>query len=184
MKTLRSISTAVLLCLVLAVPASAAEVNLSLSTTSVILGTPVTATASGVATTNYGVAVIKEAPCTKDNATTMVLGVNEPGPFDQTVTLGYSTVGTYNVCAEIDHWTTVVEATLTVLAVPLPPAPAPVAVAPAPTAVVAPVIAPKPVVKPLTTAQKLHTSLVKCKKQKNKKKRVQCERLAKKKFRR
>jgi hypothetical protein len=191
MKTLRCISTAVLACLALAVPASAAEVSLSLSTTSTTLGTPITATASGVATTNYGVAIIKEAPCTKANATTMVFGVNEGGPFDQTVTLpatGYPTVGTYNVCAEVDHWTTVAQATLAVLAVPLPPPPPPapvVAPAPAPPVTSAPAppvtsaVAPKPVVKPLTTTQKLHKALAKCKRQHPKSKRVKCERAAK-----
>lgn len=182
MKTLRCISTAVLACLALAVPASAAEVSLSLSTTSTTLGTPITATASGVATTNYGVAVIKEAPCTKDNATTMALGVNEGGPFDQTVTLpatGYPTVGTYNVCAEVDHWTTVTQATLAVLAVPLPPPPPPApVVAPALAPPVTSAVAPKPVVKPLTTAQKLHKALAKCKREHPKSKRVKCERAA------
>lgn len=112
----------------------------------------------------------------------MVFGVNEAGPFEKTETLPateYPALGTYEVCAEVDQWTTTTEATFMVLAVPLPPPPPPPAATLPPSPVVTPPAIPATVSKPLTAAQKLHAALAKCKHQKNKRKRVKCERTAK-----
>lgn len=183
MKNLRCISTAVLACLVLAAPASAAdEVHLILSPTSTTLGgTPITATASGVATSNYAVWTMRtEGACTEANAMSSPFGRNHfAGAFEQAGVISptrYPTVGTYKVCAEIDEWAETSEATFAVLAVPPPPPPPGVNNAPPPPPPV--VTAPPPVVKPLTAAQKLKAALAKCKHQKNKRKRVKCERAA------
>ena len=191
MKTLRSISTAVLLCLALAAPASAAEVNLSLSpTTTTLGGSPVMATLTGNSQAPHNTHLLAVANTAKSGSCEgyqgrTILEVQEEPSSKVNVTVeippaDYTVIGTYRVCsfvrAEPSEHSPYESGIFTVLAVPPPAPPAPV-ITPAPAPVVTP---PAPVVKPLTSAQKLHTALAKCKRQKNKRKRAKCERQARK----
>ncbi len=193
MKTLRCISTVVLSCLFLAAPASAApSIHLSLPE-SAYLGSAVTATVSGEseATRKYDVrflhAEVPAAECGKEaeSKSTNVYGSTVPasGKFETSVPLPttlYEALGTYTICATVqtnEPANAETHASLTVVTPPPPPPPAPAATpVSGPAATIIPPLA--PVSKPLTAAQKLHAALAKCKHQKNKRKRVKCERAA------
>ncbi len=134
MKPLRCISTAALLCLLSAAPAAAAEVNLSLSSTSTILGgTPITATVSGKGGTTsvaYGVFVMDvgwEGTCSKEALEhhghyTYAVNESESNSFNVTDELPFSEYeapGTYQVCAEAGNeaghgWASVTDKSFTV----------------------------------------------------------------------
>lgn len=207
MNTLRSISTAVLLSLVLATSASAAEPNISVTVSanpSATLGTPVTYNVSGegearqtfsvrimsLATypaseclrANEKSSVVYEYPATLNGSGVSLHSFSESGTI---VSSDYSALGAYVVCARITGGVHPAETSVSFSVV----APAPVVTTPAanpnpaPAPSVAPLL-PTPVATPSvvasTSAQKLHAALAKCKKQKNKKKkRAQCERAAK-----
>lgn len=211
MKTLRSISTAVLLCLILAAPAAADE--LSLSASSVFPGEAVSYTVKvdeshpdirpGVVAivrlvsdseclveSNKEQHILEELPYSTSTTETHVMEVNL-----------YEAFATYHVCEyylvkEVGEPRASAQklTSFAVVARPVPPVtpPTPVVATEAPlsavasSSAVAPTIVtpPTPVVAThvtiLTAAEKLRVALVKCKKQKNKKKRVKCERAAKK----
>jgi hypothetical protein len=120
MKTLRSISTAVLFCLVLAAPAAAnSTINLTVSSASAVLGTPVTYTVSGEARAGetYEVRIMHVGlPSTKcENATPesalvghveSIAGEGSLHPFptksEETIPIkDYAEVGSYAMCAVI-----------------------------------------------------------------------------------
>lgn len=198
MINLRSISTAVLSCLVLAAPASAAESSIHLSLPeSAYLGTPVSATVavSGEAPAHrkYGVAFLHAgtpvANCGKaveegSASVTAVASSTVVSTVEGSVALplvNYETLGTYTLCAYVQRNEPTPAEAHASFTVVNPPPPPPVVTPPAPPAPVvtppAPVVTP-PVIHALTSAQKLHAALAKCKKQKNKRKRVKCERTA------
>jgi hypothetical protein len=207
MKTLRSISTAVLLCLVLAAPAAATttpNISVSVSASSATLGTPVSYTVSGEgeARQMFAVRVMSLASypaseCVRSNERSQLI-FEAPGTFNgsgavlhqfnenrEIPAADYNALGTYAVCAVLkgtEHDTESAPVTFSVVA----PAPlvqaTPQVTPPAATPSVAP-LPPAPVATPSvvasTSVQKLHKALAKCKKQKNKKKRAKCERVAK-----
>lgn len=206
MKTLRSISTAVLLCLVFAAPAAADE--LSLSSTSIFPGETVSVTVAVQAHPEIRqgiVAMVRltSAECLKE-ASGKVSGAAEEHPLAQAGNYTfpfpqanlYEAFGTYRVCEYYltedkgSQASSQLATMFTVVARPVPPSPVVAPASPAP--VVAPVSSPPtttlpplaPVSKPLTKAQKLHAALAKCKHQKNKHKRVKCERQARKVYKR
>ena len=197
MINLRRISTAVLFCLVLAAPASAASpIHLSVPA-SAYLGSPVTYQLSGEPepTRHFRVGFLHtEVPgaCAKalkgesSPATTVASGQVLSGKFEEHGSLPttlYEALGTYYVCAAVQtEEPAPAETYASFTVVPAPPPPPPVVTPPTPPAPVvtppAPVVTPPVVHPPLTSAQKLHAALAKCKKQKNKRKRVKCERTA------
>jgi hypothetical protein len=209
MKTLRSISIAVLLSLAVAAPAAASTVSVSVSSPNTTLGTAVSYTISGEAevTQTYEVRMISTSSanfasaCENKSAGVTVyekeVQVETPGvttiAFAHSAELpltDYSSLGTYAVCGvvrmgrepHVGTPSTSNVATFTVNAPVTPPVvPSSTPPAPAPVPLVAPAVVPATIhIAPVTnSAQKLHTALVKCRKQKNKKKRVKCERAAK-----
>lgn len=190
--------------------ASASTISVSLSSTNPTLGTPISYTLSGEAKVKetYEVRImhvgLPEANCTKANEKE---SIRLHDPFEvfanatsltqsETIPIvDYNALGTYAVCAMVrngpeSHYSekgfsadsttsfTVVAPAVPSASTPVPPVETPAA----PTPAVAPVVAPAlvaHVVAPVP-AQKPHTAIAKCKKQKNKKKRVKCERAAKK----
>lgn len=200
MKTLRSISTAVLVFLVMAVPAaSASTIKVAVSAPNFFLGTPVTYTVSGEAEVGqtFQVNIVSgssETECYNQGpASVPVLKPVQVGrlhgssvePFNQSAiipTTDYSALGTYTVCAMIRKGEHLEESLMTfaIMSEPAPVLFVPAAVVPSPAPVVTPAVTPHvaTVVAP-TATQKLHAALVKCKRQKNKHKRLKCERAAK-----
>lgn len=200
MKTLRSISIAVLLSLAVASPAAASStISLAVSSPNPTLGTPISYSVSGEAEVKetYEVRImhvgLPEANCNKANtaesiqlhapfevqgsASSLISFVrNEPIPIAD-----YAEVGTYAMCAKVRGASPAESLTsFTVEAPAAPLAPEPLVVTPPATpasaVVYAPVEAPllTPVIAP-TASQKLHAALVKCKKLKKHSKRVKCE---------
>jgi|ERR1700677_2876939 len=212
MKTLRTTSIAVLLCLVMATPAAAdSTINLTLSSTNPVVNTPVTYTVTGQAEDHetYEVRImhvnLPSANCGKARPTesSQVREVEVQGKastllsFEYSATLpteDYTEVGTYAVCANVRGNSPIESLTsFTVLAAPAPtvpvvaptppPAPAASPVAPAPESAALVLAAPAVAATVPSAAQKLRTALAKCKKLKKHSKRVQCERSAKKEVR-
>jgi hypothetical protein len=206
MKTLRSISTAVLLCLVLASPAAAATeptISATVSTPSATLGTPVSYTVSGAGepSQTYSVRIVSLAThaaseCVHGNSNSQLVfqfggslggssvSLKSFSTTNEIPSSDYSTIGTYAVCSILqggakDTYSEPVTFAVVAPAPPVQPTPPP---APAVTPSVAPLAPPlaAPSVAASTSVQKLHAALAKCKKQKNKKKRAKCERAAKK----
>jgi hypothetical protein len=193
MKTLRSISTAVLLCLILAAPAAADE--LSLSTPSVFSGEtvsytikveehPGTSFIAMVRLTNDPTCLLEKS--TKQNILSTA-SFTKPTTETRLLTGLYEAFGTYQVCEyflnenEKENAKPQIIKTFEVVAHPVPPTPTvPVAPVSTPAPVTAIPSAIVPHVTVLTAAQKLRAALKKCKHQKNKRKRVKCERAAKK----
>lgn len=201
---------AVLATLVSAAPASASTINLILSSSSPVLGTPISYQVSGEAEVGqmYEVRIMQidsshpESECVRATPYSQLLrelevqGKGSPlKSFNREETIpikGYSELGTYAVCALVrdgsrnPYSESFAESTtsFTVVAPPAPPAPAPIASAPAP--VPAPIVTPPPPVAPATSVVKPMSKLAKalklCKKLKKHSKRVACEKLAEKRY--
>lgn len=199
MKALRNTSIAVLACLIVASPATAAP-NLTVSvspTNSIFVSTAVSYTVSGEAEVEgetYQVNIssgTSESECLKSK--TEVLRPVQIGKlsFANTgliPTEDHSSLGTYIVCAMVrcresctgPHAYIETSTQFTVVAEP-PPLVQPTV--PAPPSVQPPVVHVAQHATTISASNKLKVALAKCKKQKNKKKRQKCERQARKKFR-
>jgi hypothetical protein len=208
MKTIRSISTAVLFFLVLAAPAAAAsKIEVSASSPNPTLGTPITYQVAGEAEVGetYQVNILdgtssqecfNQVKRVQGTSSVEVLRPVQVGrqhessieSFSQTAMIpieDYGALGTYTVCAMVRlgvlNTGSFAEST-TSFTVVAAPAPAPVVV-PVP----APVVTPPPPVAPATSVvkpvvkpvSKLAKALKLCKKLKKHSKRVACEKYAK-----